>query len=82
VQALDWAEERPGYWHTRIWCPECGFQQEAVLGPTEVAYLSLAVEEGFARLLEALAELQDARQDAIADFDPIVRMRAEKATQT
>lgn len=81
VQALDWAEEESGHWRTRIWCPECGFEQEAVLGPTEVAYLSLAVEEGFARVLEALAELQDAAGDAFAGFDPVRRMRAERAAQ-
>jgi hypothetical protein len=77
VQATDWAEEEGG-WRARIWCPECGFEQEVVLAKAEVAYLSLAVESGFAYLLEALAELEDMPNGGFAHFDPVARMRTER----
>jgi hypothetical protein len=80
VQATDWAEEEDG-WRARVWCPECGFEHEAVLAKAEVAYLSLAVEGGFACLLEALAELEDMPNGGFARFDPVARMRSEKLAQ-
>ena len=56
VQALDWEEEEP-LWSLRLWCPECGFEQAAMLDRSQLFYLALAVEEGFGRILDALDEL-------------------------
>jgi hypothetical protein len=41
----------------RLWCPECWREQNVVLDRAEAAYLSLAVEEGFACVLEAFEGL-------------------------
>lgn len=40
-----------------MWCPECGFEQAAVLDRSQLVYLALAIEEGFGRMLDALDEL-------------------------
>jgi hypothetical protein len=57
VQALDWLQEGESSWSVRLWCPECGFQQAATLDRPQLLYLTLAVEDGFAWVLEALTEL-------------------------
>jgi hypothetical protein len=78
VQASDWTHEDGGDWHARIWCPECGFEQEAILEQPEVAYLALAIESGFAHVLEALAQLQDLPESDRAEFDLVMRLRSEQ----
>ena len=78
VQASDWSQEDAANWHARIWCPECGFEHEAILGRSEVAYLSVAIEGGFAHVLEALAELQDMPDTGQTDLDLVVRLRSER----
>jgi hypothetical protein len=78
VQATDWSQEDATNWHVRIWCPECGFEHEAILGRSEVAYLSFAVEGGFAHVLEALAELQDVPETSGTDLDLVMRLRSER----
>ena len=55
VQAADWSREDESRWTVRLWCPECGLERTALLDRAQVVFLSLAVEEGFARMLEALA---------------------------
>ena len=57
VQASDWARCGADGWQVRVWCPECGFEHRAVLGRSEVSFLAHAIEDGFASVLEALAEL-------------------------
>jgi len=64
----------------RIWCPECAYEHHADLGREEVAYLSHAVEGGFAYLLEALAELQDSDDTGPSGLDLVHRLRAERIT--
>ena len=41
----------------RLWCPECWHDQTVVLDRTQASYLSIAVEEGFASVLETLEGL-------------------------
>ncbi len=77
MQASDWSQEDATNWHVRIWCPECGFEREAVLDRSEVAYLSLAIEGGFAYVLEALAELQDMPESSGDPIDLVMRLRSE-----
>ncbi len=57
VQALDWEQEEESLWGVRLWCPDCGFEQAAVLDRAQLLYLSLAVEEGFAWMLNALSQM-------------------------
>jgi hypothetical protein len=57
VQAVDWKQVDESLWKVTLWCPECGFEQEATLERSQLLYLSLAIEEGFVWVLEALAEL-------------------------
>jgi hypothetical protein len=57
VQATDWEQEDESSWSVDLWCPECGFKQAATLEGTELVCLSLAIEEGFVWVFEALAEL-------------------------
>jgi hypothetical protein len=78
VQASDWSQEDAANWHVRIWCPECGFEHEAILGRSEVAYLSFAIEGGFAHVLEALAELQDMPETSRTGLDLVMRLRSER----
>lgn len=56
VQASDWERKEGSRWSVRLWCPDCGFEQMAVLDRVQVTYLTLAIEEGFACALEALGE--------------------------
>ena len=58
VQASDWEQDERSSWHVRLWCPECGFERRVVLEKAQASYLSLAVEHGFAQVLESLEELQ------------------------
>lgn len=57
VQATGWEQEEESIWGVRLWCPDCGFEQAAVLDRAQLLYLSMAVEEGFAWMLESLAQL-------------------------
>jgi hypothetical protein len=57
VQAVDWDQEEESLWSVRLWCPECGFEQAAALDRPQLLYLALAMEEGFAWVLDALREL-------------------------
>lgn len=57
VQAVDWTQVEDSSWHIRLWCPECGFEQTATLDRSQLLYLSLAIEEGFVWMLDALSEL-------------------------
>ncbi|MBN1631825.1 MAG: hypothetical protein JW990_18875 [Thermoleophilia bacterium] len=57
VQAVGWQQEGESMWGVLLWCPECGFEQAAMLDRSQLLYLSMAVEEGFAWMLEALAQL-------------------------
>jgi len=77
VQATDWEEQEESHWAVQLWCPECSFEQAAVLDRPQLLYLSLAVEEGFGWMLEALAELS--ALDAIpADLDFAHRVRTDR----
>jgi hypothetical protein len=57
VQASGWTKEDERHWNVRLWCPECWQEQRVVLDRAQAAYLSLAIEEGFARVLEAFEGL-------------------------
>lgn len=59
VQAVEWEQEEDSVWSIRLWCPECGFEQTATLDRPQLLYLSLAIEEGFGWVLDALSELSD-----------------------
>jgi hypothetical protein len=83
VQATDWEQEDETQWSLRLWCPDCGFEQIAVLDRPQVIYLTLAIEEGFACVLEALAELEtlaepDLTGPGTAELDLIRRARSER----
>jgi len=83
VQAADWEQEDGTHWSLRLWCPDCGFEQIAVLDRPQVIYLTLAIEEGFACVLEALAELETLAEPDLAgpnreDLDLIRRARSER----
>ena len=65
VQASDWTKEDESYWKVRLWCPECWREQVTVLDRAQAAYLSLAVEEGFASVLETFEGL-----DTIVTTEP------------
>ena len=83
VQATDWEQEEETQWSLRLWCPDCGFEQIAVLDRPQVVYLTLAIEEGFACILEALAELEalgdgDLAGPSRAEFDLVQRVRSER----
>lgn len=78
VQASDWAQQDADTWQVRIWCPECGFERQAVLGRPDVARLSYALENGFAYVLEALGELQDEIETGSAALDIVVRLHSER----
>jgi hypothetical protein len=83
VQAADWEQEDETHWRLRLWCPDCGFEQIAILDRPQVVYLSLAVEEGFACVLEALAELETLTESNLvgpseAELDLIRRARSER----
>jgi len=57
VQASGWTKEDESHWKVRLWCPECWHDQMIVLDRAQAAYLSLAVEEGFAAVLETFEGL-------------------------
>jgi hypothetical protein len=63
VQAIDWQQEDDSSWSVMLWCPECGYEQAAQLERPQLLYLSMAVEEGFAWMLEALCELDSSAPD-------------------
>ena len=77
VQAADWEQEEEPLWGVRLWCPDCGFEQAAVLDRAQLLYLSLAVEEGFAWMLDALAQL-NAANFATMDPDLVQRARTDR----
>lgn len=57
VQAVEWEQQADAVWKVKLWCPECGFTQAATLDRPQLLYLSLAIEEGFVWMLEAVSEL-------------------------
>jgi hypothetical protein len=57
IQAADWLREDGSHWSVRLWCPECWQERAVILDRGQAGYLSLAVEEGFACLLEDLVEI-------------------------
>lgn len=77
VQATDWEERDDSQWGVRLWCPECGFDQTAILDRSQLLYLTLAVEEGFGWMLEALAELSTLAA-APADLDFAHRVKTDR----
>jgi hypothetical protein len=77
VQSADWQRADESRWSVRLWCPECGFEQQALLDRPQVTYLSLAIEEGFACMLEALAELHTL-VPAHASLDLVKRARSDR----
>jgi hypothetical protein len=81
VQATDWQQEEESRWGMRLWCPDCGFEQAAVLDRAQLLYLSLAVEEGFAWMLDALAQL-NAITLAPADSDLVERAQTDRISPT
>lgn len=56
VQAVDWQREDETLWSVTLWCPECGHEQPATLDRSQLLYLSMAMEEGFVWMLDALSE--------------------------
>ena len=77
VQASGWEQEEESLWGVRLWCPECGFEQAAVLDRPQLLYLSMAVEEGFAWMLEALAQFK-ASSLTTGDFDFVERAQTDR----
>ncbi len=56
VQALDWERKDESSWSVRLWCPECRHEQAATLDRSQLLYLSLAMEDAFGWVLDALKE--------------------------
>jgi hypothetical protein len=77
VQASDWRPEEETLWYVRLWCPECGFEQAAVLDRPQSTYLSLAIEEGFAQMLEALAQMRTAAPASV-EIDLVTMAQTER----
>jgi len=77
VQASDWRPEDEVFWYVCLWCPECGFEQAAVLDRPQSTYLSLAIEEGFAHMLEALGQITTGAP-ASADLDLVKMAQTER----
>ncbi len=77
AQAADWDQGQDSVWEVRLWCPECGFEQAAALDRSQLLYLSLAIEEGFNWMLQALAELT-AVAAAPANFDFARKAQTER----
>jgi hypothetical protein len=70
LQASGWNKHGEADWEVRLWCPECWYEQTVVLDRAQAAYLSLAVEEGFACVLETFEGL-----DAMPVTEPGDRKR-------
>lgn len=66
VQALDWEQESASCWHVRLWCPECGYERAVTLDRPHLFCLSLAIEEGFAWVLEALSEFDAVLSESVS----------------
>ena len=81
VQAVDWEQEAESSWSVRLWCPECWFEQAATLDRPQLLYLSLAIEEGFVWVLEALSEL-DAISDEAGSLDFAHRAQTDRIRAT
>jgi hypothetical protein len=78
VQATDWEQDdEPDLWGVRLWCPDCGFEQAAVLDRAQLTYLSFAVEEGFGWMLDALAQFT-ASSSALTELDLVERARTDR----
>jgi len=80
VQATEWEQDEEARWSVRLWCPECGFERNALLDKSQAGYLSLAIETGFAVVLEALDELHEL--ESAAELDLVTRIRSEQAGRT
>jgi len=79
VQATEWEQDEESNWSVRLWCPECGFERHALLDRGQAGFLSLAIEAGFAGVLEALEELHGL--EAPRELDLVTRIRTEQAQQ-
>jgi len=77
VQATGWQQESDDVWGVILWCPECGFEQAAILDRSQLLYLSMAIEEGFAWMLEALAEF-NAVSPATGDLAFVDRAQTDR----
>jgi len=78
VQALDWEQEDDEpLWGVRLWCPDCGFEQAAVLDRAQVIYLSDAVEEAFGWMLFALGQFT-ASALTPADLDLVEKAQTDR----
>ena len=82
VQAMDWEQEgdQP-MWSVRLWCPDCGFEQAAVLDRAALLYLSFAVEEGFSWMLDALAQFT-LNHGSPVDLDLVARAQTDRISPT
>jgi hypothetical protein len=79
VQASQWEQGEGSCWHVQLRCPECGSERAAQLDQTRARYLALAIEGGFAAILEALEELQTLDDAAGRELDFVGRLQAERA---
>ena len=75
--AADWEQEDGQLWGVRLWCPDCGFEQAAVLDRAQLTYLSFAVEEGFGWMLQALGQFT-ASALVPADLDLVERAQTDR----
>jgi hypothetical protein len=82
VQAVDWEQEDDHpTWGVRLWCPDCGFEQSAMLDRAALLYLSFAVEEGFSWMLHALAQFT-ASAVSPTDLDLVARAQTDRIGPT
>ena len=81
VQATDWEQEEGQLWGVRLWCPDCRFEQAAVLDRAQLTYLSFAVEEGFGWMLHALGQFT-ASAVAQTDLDLVERAQTDRISPT
>jgi ribosomal protein S27E len=59
VQASGWTKAEGSNWRVQLWCPECWHERKVILDRAQASYLSLAVEEGFACLLETFGDIDE-----------------------
>ncbi len=82
VQAMDWEQEDgQQLWSVRLWCPDCGFEQAAVLDRAALLYLSFAVEEGFSWMLHALVQFTADNRSPV-DLDLVARAQTDRISPT
>lgn len=57
VQVTDWIRVDGDHWQIRTRCPECHSRQKFIMDNAQVADFSQHVEQGFCRILDSLAQL-------------------------